>query len=150
MFYFYFRPQDIDYPVPAEYMINVAIRDKLATMKMKQYKDDLLFFLFYTNVGDVMQIAAANELYVTDIFYVRLHYLIILIFFSYQREWRYHMEEKIWITRVPGHTPTTYDKNGSIERGTYYYFDAQNWRRVPKEFQIDTQKLDTKPPINLS
>lgn len=60
------------------------------------------------------------------------------------------MEEKIWITRVPGHTPTTYDKSGSIERGTYYYFDAQNWRRVPKEFQIDTQKLDTKPPINLS
>lgn len=60
------RPQDIDYPVPAEYMINVAIRDKLATMKMKQYKDDLLFFLFYTNVGDVMQIAAANELYVND------------------------------------------------------------------------------------
>lgn len=56
------RPQDIDYPVPSEYLINVAIRDKLAQMKMKQYKDDLLFFLFYTNCGDVMQLAAANEL----------------------------------------------------------------------------------------
>lgn len=56
------RPQDIDYPVPSEYLINVAIRDKLSQMKMKQYKDDLLFFLFYTNCGDVMQLAAASEL----------------------------------------------------------------------------------------
>jgi CCR4-NOT transcription complex subunit 2 len=50
--------------------------------------------------------------------------------------------------RVPGNTH--YDKSGSIERGTYYYFDAQNWRRVPKEFQLDGQKLDTKPPIAMS
>jgi CCR4-NOT transcription complex subunit 2 len=41
----------------------VSIRDKLAPMsKMKHYKDDLLFFLFYTNCGDVMQLMAANEL----------------------------------------------------------------------------------------
>lgn len=57
------RPQDIEYPVPSEYLINISIRDKLAQMKMKQYKDDLLFFLFYTNCGDVMQLAAATELY---------------------------------------------------------------------------------------
>jgi CCR4-NOT transcription complex subunit 2 len=57
------RPQDIDYPVPSEYLINVSIRDKLAPMsKMKHFKDDLLFFLFYTNCGDVMQLMAANEL----------------------------------------------------------------------------------------
>lgn len=120
------RPQDIDFPVPSEYLINVAIRDKLAQMKMKQYKDDLLFFLFYTNCGDVMQLAAATELY--------------------NRDWRYHVEEKIWLMRVPGN----YDKSGSIERGTYFYFDATNWRRVPKEFQIDTKKLDTNPPMALS
>lgn len=34
---------------------------------MSKYKDDLLFFLFYTNVGDAMQLAAAVELYVTSI-----------------------------------------------------------------------------------
>jgi CCR4-NOT transcription complex subunit 2 len=66
--------------------------------------------------------------------------------FSYNRDWRYHVEEKIWVMRVPGHT--NYEKNGSIERGTYYYFDATNWRRVPKEFQIDTKKLDT--PVAIS
>lgn len=37
-------------------------RDKLATVKLNRYKDDLLFFMFYNNVGDVLQIAAASEL----------------------------------------------------------------------------------------
>ena len=49
---------------------------------------------------------------------------------------------------MPGHT--NYDKSGTIERGTYYYFDATNWRRVPKEFQIDTKKLETNPPMSLA
>lgn len=56
------------------------------------------------------------------------------------------MEEKIWITRVPG--VTHYEKIGTTERGTFYYFDAQNWRRVPKDFQIDTGKLDKCPNLN--
>lgn len=81
------RPQDIDYHVPPEYLINAGIRlvpilkltitqtiehslikiylffrDKLATMKFSRYKDDLLFYLFYTYVGDFMQLIAAAEL----------------------------------------------------------------------------------------
>ncbi|KAL1375014.1 hypothetical protein pipiens_020394 [Culex pipiens pipiens] len=120
------RPQDIDYNVPPEYLINMSIRDKLSKLTLQKYKDDLLFYLFYTNVGDVMQLAAAAELH--------------------SRDWRYHTEEKVWITRVPGMTP--YEKNGTTERGTYYYFDAQNWRRVPKEFQVDTVKLDKCPNLS--
>lgn len=42
---------------------------------------------------------------------------------------------------------TQYEKNGTTERGTYYYFDTQNWRRVPKDFQVDTLKLDKCPNI---
>ncbi|XP_053679656.1 regulator of gene activity [Anopheles nili] len=120
------RPQDIDYNVPPEYLINMSIRDKLSKLTLQKYKDDLLFYLFYTNVGDMMQLAAAAELH--------------------SRDWRYHTEEKVWITRVPGMTP--YEKNGTTERGTYYYFDAQTWRRVPKEFQVDTVKLDKCPNIS--
>lgn len=41
-------------------------RDKLASMKLSRYKDDLLFYMFYNNVGDVLQIAAADELYVSN------------------------------------------------------------------------------------
>lgn len=58
----HYSPQDIDYNVPPEYLVNTSIRDKLSNMALKKYKDDLLFFLFYANVGDFMQIAAAAEL----------------------------------------------------------------------------------------
>lgn len=52
----------------------------------------------------------------------------------------------MWITRVPG--IPHYEKTGTIERGTFYYFDAQNWRRVPKDFQVDSGKLDKCPNLN--
>ena len=56
------RPQDIDFHVPHEYLTNQTIRDKLAPVKLNRYKDDVLFYMFYTNVGDVLQLAAAAEL----------------------------------------------------------------------------------------
>lgn len=39
-----------------------SFRDRLATVKFSRYKDDLLFYLFYTYVGDFMQLIAAAEL----------------------------------------------------------------------------------------
>ena len=60
------RPQDIDFHVPHEYLTNTAIREKLAPVKLNRYKDDILFYMFYTNVGDVLQMAAAAELYNRD------------------------------------------------------------------------------------
>lgn len=56
------RPQDMDYHVPPEYLINGSIREKLAPLRLNRYKEDLLFYLFYCFVGDVLQIAAAAEL----------------------------------------------------------------------------------------
>lgn len=56
------RPQDIDFHVPPEYLVNMSIREKLSPFQLKKYKDDLLFFLFYTNVGDAMQVLVAEEL----------------------------------------------------------------------------------------
>lgn len=52
----------------------------------------------------------------------------------------------MWITRVPG--ITHYEKSGGLERGTFYYFDPQNWRRMPKEFMIDPGKLDKCPNLS--
>ncbi|KAL7301158.1 CCR4-NOT transcription complex subunit 2 isoform X2 [Trichogramma pretiosum] len=119
------RPQDIDFHVPPEYLINSSIRDKLAPVKLNRYKDDLLFYMFYTNCGDVLQLAAAAELYT--------------------REWRYHMEEKVWITQAQGLEPE--EKTATYERGTYYYFDAQNWRKVAKEFHLEYSKLEGRPHL---
>ena len=51
-----------DFSVPNEYMTNVYIRDRLAPFKLNRYGENLLFFLFYMNAGDVLQLAAAAEL----------------------------------------------------------------------------------------
>ncbi|XP_047991426.1 regulator of gene activity isoform X2 [Leguminivora glycinivorella] len=119
------RPQDMDYHVPPEYLINGSIREKLAPLRLSRYKEDLLFYLFYCFVGDVLQIAAAAELY--------------------NREWRYHMEEKVWISQAPG-MPMV-EKTPTYERGTYYFFDAHNWRKVAKEFHLDYSKLEGRPQL---
>ncbi|XP_071524625.1 CCR4-NOT transcription complex subunit 2-like isoform X2 [Panulirus ornatus] len=119
------RPQDIDYHVPQEYLTNQQIRGKLAPVKFDRYGEDLLFYMFYSNAGDLLQILAASELY--------------------NRDWRYHKEERVWITRAPGMAPV--DKGPNYERGTYFYFDAQNWRKVPKEFHLEYDKLEERPHI---
>jgi CCR4-NOT transcription complex subunit 2 len=36
-------------------------------------------------------------------------------------------------------------KTSKSERGTYYFFDAQNWRKVPKEFHLEYEKLEDRP-----
>ncbi|CAG2168250.1 unnamed protein product [Oppiella nova] len=117
------KPPEIDYPVPTEYLINASIRDKLAPLKLNRYGDDLLFFLFYMYAGDIIQILAASELYV--------------------RDWRYHKDERIWITRAPGMLPS--DKQQTYERGTYYFFDPHNWRKVAKEFHLEYERLENRP-----
>ncbi|XP_041983186.1 CCR4-NOT transcription complex subunit 2 [Aricia agestis] len=119
------RPQDMDYHVPPEYLINGSIKEKLAPLRLNRYKEDLLFYLFYCFVGDVMQLQAAAELY--------------------NREWRYHTEEKVWISQAPG-MPMV-EKTQTYERGTYYFFDAHNWRKVAKEFHLDYSKLEGRPQL---
>jgi len=119
------RLQDIDYFVPSEYLTNAHIRDKLAPIKLNRYGEDLLFYVFYSNPGDVLQLAAAAELY--------------------NRDWRYHKEERLWITRAPGIEPRM--KASTYEQGTYYYFDCQNWRKVAKEFHLEYDKLEERPHL---
>ncbi|XP_050535723.1 CCR4-NOT transcription complex subunit 2-like isoform X2 [Daktulosphaira vitifoliae] len=119
------RPQDVEFHGPPEYIINHGIRDKLAHIKLSRYKEDLLFYLFYTNYGDAIQLAAANELY--------------------SRDWRYHMEERVWITQAPG--LSLIEKTSTYERGTYYVFDALTWRKVPKEFLLEYSKLEGRPTV---
>ncbi|XP_007503101.1 CCR4-NOT transcription complex subunit 2 isoform X3 [Monodelphis domestica] len=119
------RPQDIDFHVPSEYLTNIHIRDKLAAIKLGRYGEDLLFYLYYMNGGDVLQLLAAVELF--------------------NRDWRYHKEERVWITRAPGMEPAM--KTNTYERGTYYFFDCLNWRKVAKEFLLEYDKLEERPHL---
>lgn len=123
------RPQDIDYlrqdMLPFIYLTHEHIKDKLAPVKLNRYKEDVLFYLFYSNVGDVLQLAAAAELY--------------------SRDWRYHKEDKIWITRAPGLAPV--ERTSTYERGTFYFFDVNSWRKLPKETIVEFDKLEGHPSL---
>ncbi|CAB3366862.1 Hypothetical predicted protein [Cloeon dipterum] len=120
------RPQDIDYHVPSEYLINSSIRGKLPAPKLSMYKDDLLFYFFYNCPGDAIQAAAAVELY--------------------NRDWRYHTEEKLWLTRAPG-APLV-EKTSTYERSTYFIFDPSRWSKVGKEFMLEYSKLEDRQGVS--
>lgn len=111
---------EIDFHVPAEYLVSSVIRDKLNSFNLKRYHEDTIFFLFYMFPNDVFQMAAAAELY--------------------SREWRYHKEEKVWITRAPG--MPIIEKTQDYERGTYFFFEPNNWSRVAKEFILEYKLLE--------
>lgn len=115
---------EVDCAVPAEYLVSSSIRDKLSSINLKRYHEDTIFFLFYMFPNDLYQIAAASELY--------------------SREWRYHKEEKVWITRAPG--MPMIEKTQDYERGTYFVFEPSNWSRVAKEFVLEYKLLEKFQP----
>uniref|UniRef100_A0A671RDU2 CCR4-NOT transcription complex subunit 2 n=1 Tax=Sinocyclocheilus anshuiensis TaxID=1608454 RepID=A0A671RDU2_9TELE len=110
------RPQDIG---------DIHFNKTLAAIKLGRYGEDLLFYLYYMNGGDLLQLLSAVELF--------------------NRDWRYHKEERVWITRAPGMEPTL--KTNTYERGTYYFFDCHNWRKVAKEFHLEYDKLEERPHV---
>uniref|UniRef100_A0A0L8GGZ6 NOT2/NOT3/NOT5 C-terminal domain-containing protein n=1 Tax=Octopus bimaculoides TaxID=37653 RepID=A0A0L8GGZ6_OCTBM len=117
------QPQNIDQYNPTEYIINYRIKEQLPPVKLSRYPDDVLFYLFYVYVGDLMQMAASFELF--------------------KREWRYNKMEKIWMSRIPGVIP---DATGSDwERGCYFYFNAKTWQKEVKSFTIDLNQLEGRP-----
>uniref|UniRef100_A0A3B3QL23 CCR4-NOT transcription complex subunit 2 n=1 Tax=Paramormyrops kingsleyae TaxID=1676925 RepID=A0A3B3QL23_9TELE len=118
------RPQDIVQMDPLE-LLTVILFTQLAAIKLSRYGEDLLFYLYYMNGGDLLQLLAAVELF--------------------NRDWRYHKEERVWITRAPGMEPTV--KTNTYERGTYYFFDCLNWRKVAKEFHLEYDKLEERPHV---
>ncbi|XP_064399310.1 CCR4-NOT transcription complex subunit 2-like isoform X2 [Halichondria panicea] len=119
------RPQDIDYSVPQEYLVHPFVREKLAPIRLNRYNEDLLFYLYYSNGGDLLQMLAAAELY--------------------SRDWRYHKEQRLWITRAPGMKPNK--QEATYEEGTYCYFDMQSWRKTHKEFHVEYDKLEDRPQM---
>ncbi len=113
----------LDYSVPSEYSINHQIKDKLPPIDLNNYNDELLFFLFYMNGGDKMQLQAALVLY--------------------ERDWRYHTEKRIWLTKVQGVEPK--EKMQTYEKGVYLVFDVAQWKRVQMEMTVEYNKLAEKP-----
>lgn len=119
------RPIDLDVKVPEEYLTMSQIREKLPTIKMAKFSEDVLFFLFYNCPGELYQMQAANELY--------------------NRDWRYHKTEGTWLTR--SQYGQTKEQTTTYEKGQYNVFDPLQWRKIPKELKLEYKELDDKPMV---
>jgi hypothetical protein len=75
--------------------------------------------------GDLMQLQAAAVLY--------------------DRDWRYHVEKRFWLTKVPGVEPQ--QKTTTYEKGFYTVFDVLQWRKLQTELTIEYCKLAEKPQL---
>uniref|UniRef100_A0A7S1N8S3 NOT2/NOT3/NOT5 C-terminal domain-containing protein n=1 Tax=Eutreptiella gymnastica TaxID=73025 RepID=A0A7S1N8S3_9EUGL len=87
---------------------------------------ETLFYIFYSMPADVLQLAAAQELY--------------------NRDWRFHKEKKLWFTRAPGVEPSI--KTTSYEKGSYLVFDPEKWTKEQKDdFILVYDQLEEKTSV---
>ncbi|PRP80250.1 hypothetical protein PROFUN_12189 [Planoprotostelium fungivorum] len=112
-----------EFYIPMCYYMQQPLHSPL--YKLHLCSDEMLFYMFYCMPKDFLQVAAAAELF--------------------KRDWRYHKELKIWITRILNVEPTI--KTPMYERGSYDYFDINSWSRVRKDnFAFSYDQLETLPP----
>jgi CCR4-NOT transcription complex subunit 2 len=91
--------------------------------KIRFFSDETLFYIFYSMPRDVLQEAAAQELY--------------------QRNWRFHKEFKLWLTKDSTDSEPI-AKGSDFERGLYVFFDPSSWTRVKKEWILYFDQLEER------
>jgi len=95
----------------------------------KQFTQNTLFYIFYTMPNDVLQLAAAQELF--------------------DRKWRYHKDMKAWITRAPGAEVAI--QTATYERGSYLTFDPEKWEKVRlDDFLLEYDMIEEKTQLQES
>lgn len=107
-----------EYQLPSCY----NVQPPPASSKIGAFTDETLFFIFYSQPRDAMQEAAAEQLY--------------------KRNWRYHKDLHLWLTKDVGSEPT--QKTATYERGSYIFFDPNSWEKVQKEFVLVFEHLETR------
>jgi len=90
--------------------------------KVGAFSDETLFFMFYSSPRDTLQEIAAQELY--------------------NRNWRFHKEARVWLTKESGQSPV--QKDATHERGSYTFFDHNQWAKVKKEAIIYYEHLEER------
>mmetsp|Transcript_33091 Transcript_33091/g.80059 ORF Transcript_33091/g.80059 Transcript_33091/m.80059 type:complete len:485 (-) Transcript_33091:111-1565(-) len=85
----------------------------LKTGHLSKFQLETLFYIFYALPKDVLQAYAAQELY--------------------SREWRYHVESKLWFKRATssetGISNNNSSSSGGGANGQFIYFDLNTWER---------------------
>lgn len=112
-----------DWRTPPCYNVNTPA----ASSKISMFSDETLFYAFYAMPRDQLQMEVAAELYA--------------------RQWRYHKELGVWLTKDPGTEPT--EKGPNYERGTYIIFDPAVFSRVEtlKDFTLHYDSLEDRPVV---
>ncbi|KIL67760.1 hypothetical protein M378DRAFT_101272 [Amanita muscaria Koide BX008] len=90
--------------------------------KASAFSDETLFFMFYSSPRDALQEIAAQELY--------------------NRNWRYHKDLRLWITKESGMAPSQKVQGG--EQGQYTYWEPENWCKERKEMTVMYADLEEK------
>lgn len=98
-----------DFSLPECYTVHSAVPQQ---QKLQNLTEETLFYIFYTMPKDAMQEAAAVELT--------------------NRNWRYHKELKLWLTKDPMSDPV--QQTAQAESGMYVFFDPISWDKVKKEY----------------
>ncbi|KAH9850189.1 hypothetical protein C2E23DRAFT_887620 [Lenzites betulinus] len=93
--------------------------------KAASFSDETLFFMFYASPRDALQEIAAQELY--------------------NRNWRYHKELRLWLTKETGTQPSQKVPGG--EQGAYSYWDPEMWEKARKEMTVLYTDLEEKNPL---
>ncbi|XP_037953087.1 regulator of gene activity-like [Teleopsis dalmanni] len=87
------------------YKLPNFVNKKLPKFNVRNMSQDLLFYIFFTNTNEVMQIKAAMELF--------------------DRGWRYHRYMKKWLQLLPN---GNYDYYGSRIIGRFQIFENKDWK----------------------
>ncbi|KAI9821223.1 MAG: hypothetical protein M1827_003957 [Pycnora praestabilis] len=114
------RPIEPEFNVPACYTVqNVHPLQS----KIPSFSDETLFYIFYTMPRDIIQDIVAGELT--------------------NRNWRYHKEQKQWLTKDAQFEPVRV--SSTEERGYYIFFDPNTWQRTRRDFLLQYDSLDSRP-----
>ncbi|KAL9630153.1 MAG: hypothetical protein Q9204_004868, partial [Flavoplaca sp. TL-2023a] len=100
--------------------------------KLSGFADETLIWIFYFQPRDIMQEYAATELT--------------------NRNWRYHKEMRMWLTKDPGMGEPVVVRDaagGAVgaevgERGSYVVFNPRTWQRSRVEMELRYEDLDTR------
>ena len=97
---------DAKFSTPACYMNHSP---SFKTEHLARIQMETLFYMFYSMPRDIMQAYAAQELY--------------------KREWRYHVELKLWFKARSNEDGNDNNSDKDNENQQYIYFDISNWEQ---------------------
>ncbi|KAJ3829331.1 NOT2 family protein [Lentinula raphanica] len=108
-----------DFHLPACYNVQAP---PPGPAKVTAFSDETLFFMFYSTPRDALQEIAAQELF--------------------NRNWRFHKEFRLWLTKEGVAIPSAKVPGG--ESGQYTYWDPENWSKERKEMTVIYTELEEK------